>query len=216
MLPLRDVVLFPHVAMPLLIGRAGSLAAVSDATEGAKELLIITQRSADVHTPGAADLHRIGVVGRLEQVTRLTGGTTKILVEGLTRVKVQRFVTTKGSPLFEATVTPFPLSTTASGTTHARVRHALTLFEEYAGLQRRLPGEVVGLLQGLDDAERVRDLILERVKRTRSAGLGDERPDAAHPYDPATGFSPTHVAVLRQVRDAARALASRRASSSEF
>jgi ATP-dependent Lon protease len=154
-LPLRDVVLFPHVAMPLLIGRAGSLAAVGDATEGAKELLIITQRSADVHTPGAADLHRIGVVGRLQQVTRLTGGTTKILVEGLTRVKVQRFATTKGSPLFEATVTPFPLTNAASGTTHARVRHALTLFEEYAGLQRRLAPEVVGLLQGLDDEERI-------------------------------------------------------------
>ena len=143
--------------MPLLIGRAGSLAAVAEATggEGSKELLIVTQRSADVHTPTAADLHRIGVVGRLQQVTRLTGGTTKILIEGLTRVKVRRFATAKGSPLFEATVAPFPLENTANETTHARVRHAMTLFEEYAGLQRRLPPEVVGLLQGLDDEERV-------------------------------------------------------------
>ena len=141
--------------MPLLIGRAGSLAAVSEATDSAKELLIVTQRSADVHTPAAADLHRIGVVGRLQQVTRLTGGTTKILIEGMTRVKVQRFVTTKGSPLFEATVTPFPLDVESDDQTHARIRHALTLFEEYAGLQRRLPPEVVGLLQGLDDEERV-------------------------------------------------------------
>jgi len=149
------VVLFPHVAMPLLIGRAGSLAAVADATEGTKELLIVTQRSADAHTPAASDLHRIGVIGRLQQVTRLTGGTTKILVEGLTRVKVQRFSTAKGSPLFEAIVTPFPLEITSGETTRARIRHALTLFEEYAGLQRRLPPEVVGLLQGLDDEERV-------------------------------------------------------------
>ncbi len=155
MLPLRDVVLFPHVAMPLLIGRAGSLAAVADATEGSKELLIVTQRSADVHTPTSADLHRIGVIGRLQQVTRLTGGTTKILIEGITRVKVQRFSTSKGSPLFEATVAPFPLEDSGSDTSKARVRHALTLFEEYAGLQRRLPPEVVGLLQGLDDEERV-------------------------------------------------------------
>jgi len=141
--------------MPLLIGRAGSLAAVADATEGTKELLIVTQRSADAHTPAASDLHRIGVIGRLQQVTRLTGGTTKILVEGLTRVKVQRFSTAKGSPLFEAIVTPFPLEITSGETTRARIRHALTLFEEYAGLQRRLPPEVVGLLQGLDDEERV-------------------------------------------------------------
>ena len=141
--------------MPLLIGRAGSLAAVSEATEGSKELLIVTQRSADVHTPGASDLHRVGVVGRLQQVTRLTGGTTKILIEGLARVKVQRFATSKGSPLFEASVTPFPLVLTSGESTPARVRHAMTLFEEYAGLQRRLPPEVVGLLQGLDDEERV-------------------------------------------------------------
>ncbi len=141
--------------MPLLIGRAGSLAAVAEATDGNKELLIVTQRSADVHTPAAADLHRVGVIGRLQQVTRLTGGTTKILVEGLTRVKVQRFTTTKGSPLFEAQVKPFPLRQSRDETTTARIRHALTLFEEYAGLQRRLPPEVVGLLQGLDDEERV-------------------------------------------------------------
>ncbi len=141
--------------MPLLIGRAGSLAAVADATEGNKELLIVTQRSADVHTPAASDLHRIGVVGRLQQVTRLTGGTTKILVEGMTRVKVQRFSSAKGSPLFEAQVTPFPLAPADDEDTHARIRHALTLFEEYAGLQRRLPPEVVGLLQGLDDEERL-------------------------------------------------------------
>ena len=149
------MVVFPHVAMPLLIGRAGSLAAVAEATEGSKEILIVTQRSADVHTPAAADLHRVGVIGRLQQVTRLTGGTTKILVEGLSRVKVQRFATTKGSPLFEATVTPFPLEPSDNESTHARVRHAMTLFEEYAGLQRRLPPEVVGLLQGLDDEERL-------------------------------------------------------------
>ena len=141
--------------MPLLIGRAGSLAAVAQATEGSKEILIVTQRSADVHTPAAADLHRIGVIGRLQQVTRLTGGTTKVLVEGLTRVKVRRFTTAKGSPLFEASVIPFPLEQTDDDSTRARVRHAMTLFEEYAGLQRRLPPEVVGLLQGLDNDERV-------------------------------------------------------------
>ena len=148
--------------MPLLVGRAGSLAAVAEAAEGAsKELLLITQRSADVHTPGASHLHRIGVLARLQQVTRLSSGTTKILVEGLSRVRVQRFSSTKRSPLIEARVLPFPLAHDEGGVrervndTHASVRYALTLFEEYAGLQRRLPPEVVGLLQGLDDDERL-------------------------------------------------------------
>jgi ATP-dependent Lon protease len=161
------VVLFPHVAMPLLVGRAGSLAAVAQATEGSKELLLVTQRSADVHTPTPTDLHRVGVIARLQQVTRLNGGTTKILVEGMSRARVQRFMGSKTGPLLDARVTPFPLEAErrtarrkgggeeAGSDLHASVRHAMTLFEDYAGLQRRLPPEVVGLLQGLDDEQRV-------------------------------------------------------------
>ncbi|MES2524383.1 MAG: endopeptidase La [Gemmatimonadota bacterium] len=166
-MPLRDVVLFPHVAMPLLVGRAGSLAAVAEATEGNKELLLVTQRSSDVHTPAPTDLHRVGVIARLQQVTRLSGGTTKILVEGMSRVRVQRYLGSKSGPLLDARVAPFPLDELppAKGRKgaalksrvdlHANVRHALTLFEDYAGLQRRLAPEVVGLLQGLDDEQRV-------------------------------------------------------------
>jgi ATP-dependent Lon protease len=77
--------------MPLLIGREGSLAAVSSATNGNQELLLVTQRDADVQTPTSSDLHRVGVLARLQQVTRLAGGTTKILVEAVSRVSVQRY-----------------------------------------------------------------------------------------------------------------------------
>lgn len=165
-LPLRDVVLFPHVAMPLLIGREGSLAAVATALEGDREILLVTQRSAEVNQPAASDLYRVGVRARLQQASRVAGGTTKILVDGIERVKVQRFVTPRGvrgaSALISAIVEPFPLKRprTASGTTganatRARIRHALSLFEEYTGLQRRLPPEINGMLQGLEDDERI-------------------------------------------------------------
>ena len=160
-LPLRDVVLFPHVAMPLLIGRAGSLAAVSAAESGTRDLLLVAQRNADTPSPRAADVHRVGVIGRLQQVTRLASGTTKILVDGVTRVRVERIASARGSAaaLLEARVMPFPLSHARGPaglrTRHATVRHALSLFEEYAGLQRRLAPEVVGLLQGIDDEERL-------------------------------------------------------------
>ncbi|WP_373068342.1 endopeptidase La [Gemmatimonas sp.] len=159
-LPLRDVVLFPHVAMPLLIGREGSLAAVAAASDGTQELLLVTQRDADVHAPGASDLHRVGVLARLQQVTRLAGGTTKILVEAVSRVSVQRYTTSRSTALLEARVTPLPLRAGTAKTaprdgTHATLRHALTMFEEYANLQRRLPPEVVGLLQSLDDEQRI-------------------------------------------------------------
>ena len=167
-LPLRDVVLFPHVAMPLLVGRAGSIAAVAAATDGAKEVVLVTQRSADVHSPVPTDLHRVAIVARLQQVIRLNGGTTKILVEGISRVRVQRFFASKSGPLLEARVTPFPLgarpqvgaskragATIPQAELTASVRHALTLFEDYAALQRRLAPEVVGLLQSLEDEERM-------------------------------------------------------------
>lgn len=159
-LPLRDVVVFPHVAMPLLIGRAGSLAAVAAATDGTQELLLVTQRDADVQTPASSDLHRVGVRARLQQVTRLAGGTTKILVEAVSRVRVQRYTASRGGTLLEARVTPLPLAPMAAppAVQHgepATLRHALSLFDEYANLHRRLPPEIVGLLQSLDDDQRI-------------------------------------------------------------
>ena len=159
-LPLRDVVLFPHVAMPLLIGRAGSLAAVAAATDGTQELLLVTQRDADVQTPASSDLHRVGVRARLQQVTRLAGGTTKILVEAVSRVRVQRYTASRGGTLLEARVTPWPLALKAAPAAapdgdSATLRHALSLFDEYANLHRRLPPEIVGLLQSLDDDQRI-------------------------------------------------------------
>ena len=146
--------------MPLLIGREGSLAAVRSATNGTQELLLGTQRDADIQTPGSSNLHRIGVRARLLQVTRLAGGTTKILVEAVSRVSVQRYTSSRTSALLEARVTALPLrpSTAKSSprdNAHATLRHALTMFEEYASLQRRLPPEVVGLLQALDDEQRI-------------------------------------------------------------
>jgi ATP-dependent Lon protease len=156
------VVLFPHVAMPLLVGRSGSMAAIAAAAEGRHELLLVTQRSADDATPTPAQLHRVGVIVRLQQVTRLPNGTTKILVEGVTRVKIERFFPPRAaskSALMEARVIELPLTVVDSDKKMERarvqLRHALTLFEDYAGLQRRLPPEVVGLLQSIDDDSRL-------------------------------------------------------------
>jgi ATP-dependent Lon protease len=156
--------------MPLLIGREASLAAVTAALDGNREMLLVTQRNPDVNIPATGDLYRIGVRARVQQASRLANGTTKILVDGLERVQVSRYASakalarTKGAKagtLLEARVEPLPFKRLRSGgsqgaeTTHARIRYALGLFEEYTGMHRRLPPEVVGLLQGLDDDERI-------------------------------------------------------------
>ncbi len=107
--PLRDVVVFPFVVIPLLVGRPASLAAI-DAAEAAagpgkdRFLLVVAQRSGEVQDPAAADLYRVGVVARLLQRTRLPNGTAKVLVEGIARVRVKRY-TAAGSG-FQATVVP--------------------------------------------------------------------------------------------------------------
>ena len=92
-LPLRDVVVFPYVVMPLIIGRAQSLAAVEAAANDGNVVLLVAQRNADLQDPAAGDLYRIGVVARLMQVVRLPNGTSKILVEGIARARVTRYAT---------------------------------------------------------------------------------------------------------------------------
>jgi len=103
-LPLRDVVVFPYVVMPLLIGRAHSLAAVDSAAGDGNVVLLVAQRNADQQDPAAGDLFRIGVVARLMQVVRLPNGTTKILVEGIARARVTRYATSGGT--LRATIAP--------------------------------------------------------------------------------------------------------------
>src|SRR5438067_540519 len=91
-LPLRDVVVFPYVAMPLLVGRTASLAAIEAAAGEGGTIFLVTQRSADTEEPAAADLHRVGTVGRIIQATRQASGTARILVEGVSRARVTRYV----------------------------------------------------------------------------------------------------------------------------
>src|SRR5256885_11658390 len=95
-LPLRDVVVFPYVAMPLLVGRQASLGAIETAASEGGMLFLVTQRSADTEEPAAGDLHRVGVVARIIQATRQANGTARVLVEGLGRVRVTRYVPASG------------------------------------------------------------------------------------------------------------------------
>ncbi|HEX3156891.1 MAG TPA: endopeptidase La [Gemmatimonadaceae bacterium] len=152
-LPLRDVVLYPHVVMPLLVGRPGSLAALQAASDGDGQLLLVAQRDPDVDEPAAADLHRTGVMARLVQTQRLPNGATKVLVEGMVRARVERF--TPAGALLRAIAVPTPLSADElEADDEAARRRMLSLFEEYVGLHRRVPSEILGLVQGTEPAAR--------------------------------------------------------------
>ena len=152
-LPLRDVVVFPYVVMPLLVGRAASLAALEAANEVDHLVLLVSQKNPDTQEPAAPDLYRVGVIARVRQLSRLGTGTVKVLVEGVTRARVTRYV--PSTECLRAVVEPMtPLVLDGDEDAEAHLRRALSLFEEYVSLHRRLPPELVTLIQGADTASR--------------------------------------------------------------
>src|SRR5918992_643001 len=136
-LPLRDVVVFPYAVMPLLVGRQASLAAVDGAVaESGGMILLVAQRRGDVQDPLAADLERVGVAARVLQATKVPGGTTKVLVDGIARARVTRYASSGGHLRAAVELMPAELDADEEGAIAAR--RAVSLFEEYVALHRRV------------------------------------------------------------------------------
>ena len=152
-LPLRDVVVFPFVAMPLIIGRQGSLGAIEAAAAEGGRIFLVAQRSADTEEPAAADLHRVGAMARIIQATRQANGTARILVEGVARARVTRYVPAAGHLRAMLAEEAEPTAEDLASL-NVVARRVLALFEEYVNLHRRIPNEVVALVQGADSIAR--------------------------------------------------------------
>jgi ATP-dependent Lon protease len=152
-LPLRDVVFFPHVIMPLVVGRPASLAAVNAASSGNGRLLLVAQRDSDVAEPSASQLHRVGVIARISQLTPLGNGSSRVLLEGIQRGRVTRYLPHAGglNAIVSAAGSPAGAD---SAELQALARSVVATFEEYVALQRRIPPEVVTIIQGTDGIER--------------------------------------------------------------
>src|SRR5262245_42243517 len=137
-LPLRDVVVFPHVLMPLLVGRNASLQSIEAAASEDGLLFLVTQRSADLEEPAAGDLHRVGVIARIAQATRQANGTARILVEGISRARVTRYVPSSG--YMRAAIAEDPKDDSDDpASLNVLARRVIALFEEYVELHRRIP-----------------------------------------------------------------------------
>jgi ATP-dependent Lon protease len=154
-LPLRDVVLFPYMVIPLLVGRQASLAAVESALAADRWVFLVAQRNGEIQEPAASQLYRVGVIGRVLQISRLPNGTTKVLLEGVARARVTRYAPTDA--LLRATIVPAPFVEWRADDAEAdaMARRVTSLFEEYVGLHRRLPPEVVALVQGSESRDRL-------------------------------------------------------------
>ena len=151
-LPLRDLVVFPYMVVPLLVGRTASLAAIDAAGRGDRWVFLVAQKSADIQEPAAGDLFRVGVIARVVQTTRLPNGTIKVLVEGVARARATRITTGEGHQ--RATYMPMPLEPGDDTAVQAVLRRADELFEEYVSLHRRLPAEVLSVARDAETADK--------------------------------------------------------------
>ena len=157
LLPLRDVVVFPHMVIPLFVGRPKSIKALENAMEADKSILLVAQKSAAKDEPSAEDLYDIGCVASILQMLKLPDGTIKVLVEGVQRARLDSVVDTPS--LFVAKVTPVPLPDTDDHEVEAMRRAIIGQFDQYVKLNKKIPPEILASLSGIEDAGRLADTI---------------------------------------------------------
>ncbi len=157
-LPLRDVVVFPHMVIPLFVGREKSIRALDIAVEGDKHILLVAQKAADTDDPAAADLHEIGTMAQVLQLLKLPDGTIKVLVEGLSRARAEG-VHERDGALYANAVEVESNDDREEREVQAIVRSLLSLFEQYIKTNRKLPPELLQTLSGIEEPERLADTV---------------------------------------------------------
>jgi ATP-dependent Lon protease len=160
-LPLRDVVIFPGMITPLLVGRPRSLAALDEAMKGERLLLVLTQRQMNVDDPAPEDLYQVGTVVKILQLMRLVEGTIRILVEGVARGEIKHFHKTR--KFLKADVRIVHGSPLASNQMEAMVRSVSSQFTEYVQLNKRIPDEVLRSVLPIEDPDRLADSIASHL-----------------------------------------------------
>lgn len=157
MLPLRDVVVYPHMVIPLFVGRKKSILALEEAMAEEKQILLVAQKSAAEDDPEADDLYRVGTLSTVLQMLKLPDGTVKVLVEGVDRVTINAIDDSSG--YFVGNYDVLPNESLAGVEADALMRSALTQFEQYVNLSKKIPSEVVSTVTGIDDLSRLADTL---------------------------------------------------------
>ena len=155
-LPLRDVVVYPHMVIPLFVGREKSIRALDAAMSDDKQILLVAQKSAEVDDPGENDIHEIGTLASILQLLKLPDGTVKVLVEGGQRARISRLLV--DDAYFSAYTTPQEERIQLDEReVEVLVRSTLALFDQYVKLNKKVPPEVLTSLSSIDDPSRLAD-----------------------------------------------------------
>ena len=156
-LPLRDVVVYPHMVIPLFVGREKSILALDQAMRGDKQILLIAQKAADVDDPKGDDLYRIGTVATILQLLKLPDGTVKVLVEGAHRARVERLV---AADFFAAYVQALAdVDVYEEREIDVLTRSVISQFEQYVKMNKKVPPEVLTSLAGIEHPGRLADTV---------------------------------------------------------
>jgi len=161
LLPLRDVVVFPHTVIPLFIGRKSSVNAITQAMEADKNVFLVTQKDETIEEPNNEDLHKVGTLATILQLLKLPDGTIKVLVEGIKRAKIEEFVDLKEHT--EVILSDCTLGFEDDTEIKAMMRLALENFEKYIKFSKKIPEEVYKVLKEITDIERFSDVIIANL-----------------------------------------------------
>ncbi len=165
LLPLRDIIVFPHMVVPLFVGREKSIAALEEAMNHDKEILLAAQRQAKTNDPAADDIFAMGTVGTIIQLLRLPDGTVKVLVEGKRRARIERFIPNDGFFLCEVSVVEEPVGSSVE--LEALMRSVQATFEAYVKLNKRIPPEMLVSVQTIEDPARLADTIVVHLSSVK-------------------------------------------------
>ena len=196
LLPLRDVVVFPHMVIPLFVGRPKSIKALEMAMEAGKHILLVAQKSAAKDEPGFGDLYEVGVIASILQMLKLPDGTVKVLVEGNQRTAISEFID-EGSH-FAATGMPLPETGMDDSEIEAMRRALLSQFDNYVKLNKKIPPEILASLAGIDDAGRLTDTIAAHLPlKLEQKQEILEMSDLKTRLDHLMGFMETEIDILQ-------------------
>ncbi len=157
LLPLRDVVVFPHMVIPLFVGRPKSIKALEAAMEAGKSIMLVAQKNAAKDEPSADDIYAIGCVANILQMLKLPDGTVKVLVEGAQRASIHRIEDL--STHFTCELTPIAPETGGNAELEALRRAIVTQFDQYVKLNKKIPAEILTSIAGIDEVGRLADTI---------------------------------------------------------
>lgn len=160
-LPLRDIVVFPHMIVPLFVGREKSIAALEDVMEADKQILLATQRDATDNDPTADEIYDVGTVATILQLLKLPDGTVKVLVEGHARARIKSFTDREAYHEAEAEVLVEPVE--AAVEIEALARSVIADFENYVKLNKKISPEIVGSTTQIEDGSKLADTVASHL-----------------------------------------------------